>query len=451
MQEGFFDFRGKKYGSKEEAEMMQRIYLREQQEMEIRMMFEAARSGQSSASASGAGGGAALSNNFFTSIIVDPLNDYAEIYMETNEDPIPEITVKWGDGTSETWDGTGEDNTFYHQYAEAGTYDVQIYGPGTGLVTNISLYRLGNVEAASFSDFTILNNLHISDFPSTGVMDCSNFPSTLTILSIENSPSLVSFSCAIPLQYLDITSTGISQSGFEINWSELENLDINTNNFTSVDFIDEYISDINSVYLGNNPITVVNWPTATRIPSNCLANCELLTDFSANQATIAYGACFENCSSLTTVSLPLLTSAGGSQIFRNCTGLASISLPLLVSGAPGLFEGCTSLTSVYLPLLESLNFLFFKDCTSLSNVSLPAVTSTETLCFSGSGIAILNLPACTGLGGSVFSDGVFAGVSSGNVVTLTINSSRETCNSGIPDGDIISLLSLNAGSSVIYV
>jgi hypothetical protein len=56
---------------------------------------------------------------------------------------------------------------------------------------------------------------------------------------------------------------------------------------------------------------------------------------------------------------------------------------------------------------------------------------------------------CEDLGGSVGDDSVFNGII-GETITLTIAASRETCNGGNPDGDIV-YLSANNTATINYV
>ena len=104
-----------------------------------------------------------------------------------------------------------------------------------------------------------------------------------------------------------------------------------------------------------------------------------------------------------------------------------------------LAESCISLAE------ESLS-----NCPSLISCSLPACTSTAALAFdSSSALTTVSLPLCADLGGTTGNDSVFNSIS-GQTITLTIAASRETCDGGNPDGDIV-YLAANNTATIIYV
>ena len=85
---------------------------------------------------------------------------------------------------------------------------------------------------------------------------------------------------------------------------------------------------------------------------------------------------FSNCSKLTTVSIPKLTSVG-QNAFYGCTSLTSASFPVATSVGGNAFSGCTSLTSASFPVATSVGVNAFFGCTSLRYVSLPRNTGNQ--------------------------------------------------------------------------
>ena len=59
---------------------------------------------------------------------------------------------------------------------------------------------------------------------------------------------------------------------------------------------------------------------------------------------------FENCTGLTSITIPDSVTSIGYEAFRNCNGLTSVTIPDSVTSiGDGAFSGCTGLTSVTIP------------------------------------------------------------------------------------------------------
>ena len=92
----------------------------------------------------------------------------------------------------------------------------------------------------------------------------------------------------------------------------------------------------------------------------------------------------------------------------------------------------------------------FYSCTSLATATFNACTSVGNDVFVGcTSLATVTLPLCADLGGTTGDDNVFLNIS-GQTITLTIAASRETCDGGNPDGDIV-YLAANNTATIIYV
>lgn len=84
---------------------------------------------------------------------------------------------------------------------------------------------------------------------------------------------------------------------------------------------------------------------------------------------------FEECTSLTSITINGLERIGGDNTFKGCTSLVSVTLPEGFQAILGsyTFEGCSSLATVTLP--ESLQTIkgeyTFSGCTSLTSITLP--------------------------------------------------------------------------------
>jgi len=124
----------------------------------------------------------------------------------------------------------------------------------------------------------------------------------------------------------------------------------------------------------------------------------------------------------TTFAMPINT-------FNSNTSIVAINdeAESITSLGQGAFLGCTLLTTAIFPACTSTSDSIFKACTALTTVTLPL---------------------CADLGGTTGDDNVFN--VSGNTITLTIAASRETCDGGNPDGDIV-YLEANNTATIIYV
>ena len=64
--------------------------------------------------------------------------------------------------------------------------------------------------------------------------------------------------------------------------------------------------------------------------------------------------------------------------FRNCSSLTSIDLPNVTSIGSNAFDSCSSLTSIYLPKVTSIGRNVFAHCSSLTSIHF-AAKNKETI------------------------------------------------------------------------
>ena len=79
---------------------------------------------------------------------------------------------------------------------------------------------------------------------------------------------------------------------------------------------------------------------------------------------------FEDCSNLTSVTIPDSVTTIGFQAFKDCSNLTSITIPDSVTRIGGsAFSGCRSLTSITIPdSVTSIGEWAFQHCSSLTSV-----------------------------------------------------------------------------------
>ena len=157
----------------------------------------------------------------------------------------------------------------------------------------------------------------------------------------------------------------------------------------------------------------------TSLANGCFQDCTNLTSITLPGGITSLGdGCFRGCSSLTSISLPEGITSLGDLCFYGCSSLTSISLPSgITSLGDGCFFGCSSLTSISLPEgITSLGSSCFCVCSSLTSISLPdGITSLGDYCFRGcSSLTSISLPSSiTSLG-----DGCFDGCSNLTSISL---------------------------------
>ena len=137
----------------------------------------------------------------------------------------------------------------------------------------------------------------------------------------------------------------------------------------------------------------------------------------------------------------------GTNNYVGCSSLTTVSLPSLTTAGIYCFQGCYGLTTINFPELTSIGNYAFQSCDLLATVNLPKVLTIGDNAFEvDSSLASLSIPMCTNLGTTVGYNDVFNGVFM-NTITITIPTALMTCNDGIttfdPDGDIQALVAGN--------
>ena len=141
-----------------------------------------------------------------------------------------------------------------------------------------------------------------------------------------------------------------------------------------------------SVTKANIPHTIKG-VTVTCIGNDAFDNCRSLTSVTIPDSVMSIGdSAFRYCTSLTSVTIPDSVTSIGDTAFQYCTSLASVTIPDSVTSIGGrAFDGCASLTSVTIPdSVTSIGDWAFDGCTSLTSVTIPdSVTSIGDWAFDG--------------------------------------------------------------------
>ncbi|SEO96059.1 Leucine rich repeat-containing protein [Flavobacterium sp. CF108] len=117
-----------------------------------------------------------------------------------------------------------------------------------------------------------------------------------------------------------------------------------------------------------------------------------------------------------------------------------------------IIRDTSTVTSFEMPNLITFNADYFgRNCENLTTLSFPnltAITSVSAFYADANGIKNFYFPKCRQLGPNVSQNSVFYLCKTGSIIT--VNAFLQTCNSGLPDGDLQYAIS-SRGASVNYI
>ncbi len=125
--------------------------------------------------------------------------------------------------------------------------------------------------------------------------------------------------------------------------------------------------------------------SVTKIRSSAFENCTSLTSITIPNSVTTIGSyAFYNCSSLANVTIGNSVTNIGSYAFRECISLTSITIPNSVTTIKkGAFNRCTNLTSVTIPnSVTTIEKEAFYRCNNLASITIPnSVTNVGIYAF----------------------------------------------------------------------
>lgn len=218
------------------------------------------------------------------------------------------------------------------------------------------------------------------------------------------------------LTFNDIVNVPVANPANVSDWNTFFDFPTNGNAFTSV-----IVSGSVVTLIGGSNVTIKNGLFSF--------NDYIITvDDNAECVVGLEATCFVGCINLVSVFFPAALIVE-SIAFAKCGSLETVNLPKVVTIQAGVFQNCANLREVLAPLCLTVGGALFDNDTLLTTV---------------------DLTSCTNFGGTVGDDNIFAGTSF-LTLTLTIDSSRATCNAGGEDGDIAFLRLTSPAAIIIYV
>ena len=157
------------------------------------------------------------------------------------------------------------------------------------------------------------------------------------------------------------------------------------------------------LYYGDNKYT-----SNDKLGDYAFQDCSGLTSLTIPSSVTSIGeGVFEGCSGLTSLTIPSGVTSIGYYAFSGCSGLTSLTIPSSVTSiGDGAFNGCSGLTSLTIPSsVTSIGDGTFSGCSGLTSLTIPSgVTSIGNQTFQGcSGLTSLTIPSgVTSIGGYAF-------------------------------------------------
>ncbi|WP_231593712.1 leucine-rich repeat protein [Methanosarcina siciliae] len=177
-----------------------------------------------------------------------------------------------------------------------------------------------------------------------------------------------------------------------------------------------YTSDGSSItitkYIGSDGIVIIPGEIeglpVTTIGTSAFQDCSALTTVSIPDSITTIGDyAFMRCSALTTVSIPNSVISIGKYAFSGCSALTTVAIGSGVTAiSEGVFYNCPSVTTVTIgSSVTTIGTSAFQGCSALTTVSIPdSVTIIGGSAFQGcSALTTVNIPdSVTIIGGSAF-------------------------------------------------
>lgn len=266
----------------------------------------------------------------------------------------------------------------------------------------------GNTSIESFDEFQYFTNITSLIHSYIGANGGLRFNGCTSLRSITLPPSVTAIGMGAldncPLEHINleniVTITGSSNTNTtHIALSGI----INCPNLQELGEGFFWKSSITKAILPSLVRTTLSAPDRRGAFESCTSLTEV--EFGTNVGVTISGHTFKGCNNLSTlINSQSIVTIDSSFAFENCTALTTLNLPNVTSIGDQAFLNCTSLTTVTLQNITSLSSKAFYGCTSLTTINLPeTITTIGENAFNGTKIStIINLPNLTSLGNNAF-------------------------------------------------
>ena len=225
---------------------------------------------------------------------------------------------------------------------------------------------------------------YVSDYGklNIGQMYTSNTPNGVTLLHIRLGEGRLK-------PYLGLTGNS-SGTAVSIDWGDGSTVESVTLNTSTIYTPHEYASDgeyIIAITVTSGTIGLIGASSSTNLfrkSSFANTNVDKVYANILTKAEIGTGVtyigdfAFQNCFSLTSITIPSTVTYIGMNAFSSCGSLTSVTLPSTVTSiGTNAFSSCGSLTSITLP--SGVTFIgngAFQNCYSLTSITIPSTVTS---------------------------------------------------------------------------
>ncbi len=260
-------------------------------------------------------------------------------------------------------------------------------------ITSVDLSSCKTIDNSAFAYCSALesvgNTANLQSVGSSAFNGCSSLKA-INLSNCQYAGEYAFSSCA-SLEEVDLTACKMLTEGLFSGCVKLK----------KIVGLEKYTAVPNAAFRDCTSITSVDLPLCTSIGDQAFYSCTNLASVDLPLCTSIGASAFRNCTNLAPVDLPLCTSIGD-QAFYSCTNLASVNLPQCTSIGDQAFYGCTSLASATIPLITQIPDGAFYGCENLQPLDMTKFTSIGSQAFANCSFTKVDLPVIESLGYRAF-------------------------------------------------